>query len=96
MFENPSAFDYRPKATSGYIDTADATVAPPRDLLNQKRPGGAKPDRGAYEKQVAEASASMQTLLTEGSGDTGDSTTSTGTSSTSTTDTTGAKWIKVP
>ena len=93
VFEGPLAFDYRPKSTSGYIDTADAAAAPPRDLLNQRRPGGVKPDRGAYETQVGAASASMQTLLTDGGSDTGESTTTTGTVST---DTTGAKWIKIP
>ena len=49
VFENPAAFDYRPKIASGYIDTADATVAPAKDLLGQSRPGGRAPDRGAYE-----------------------------------------------
>ena len=52
VFENPVAFDYRPKASSGFIDTGDATVAPATDVMGQKRPSGPLPDRGAYEVQV--------------------------------------------
>ena len=52
VFENPAAFDYRPKASSGFIDTGDATVAPATDVMGQKRPSGPLPDRGAYEVQV--------------------------------------------
>ena len=53
VFENPTAFDYRPKASSGFIDTGDTTVAPATDVMGQKRPSGPLPDRGAYEVQVA-------------------------------------------
>ena len=91
VFENPFAFDYRPKSTSGFIDTADSTVAPSRDLLNQPRPSGASPDRGAYETQVNTPSASTASLLNEATEVTDGS--STGTSGTATT---GAKWIKIP
>jgi parallel beta-helix repeat protein len=52
VFENTSAFDYRPRAGSALINSADATVAPPRDILNQIRPSGGAPDRGSYEIQV--------------------------------------------
>jgi hypothetical protein len=52
VFESPAAFDYRPKASSGFVDTGDATVAPTIDLLGQKRPSGPLPDRGVYEVQV--------------------------------------------
>lgn len=55
MFENPAAFDYRPKKTSGLIDTADAKAAPPADLMGVKRPSGKAPDRGAYELSGASA-----------------------------------------
>lgn len=57
VFENPAAFDYRPKVASGYIDTADPTVAPPTDVIGQKRPSGKLPDRGAYEVPMAGSSA---------------------------------------
>jgi hypothetical protein len=53
VFENPLAFDYRPKITSGYIDTADSLVAPVKDILGQPRPSGAAADRGAYESKVS-------------------------------------------
>ena len=56
VFENPAAFDYRPKVSSGYIDTADPTVAPPTDVTGQKRPSGLLPDRGAYEVKKDAAS----------------------------------------
>ena len=49
VFENPVAFDYRPKTASVFIDTADPTVAPAKDLMGQSRPSGKAPDRGAYE-----------------------------------------------
>ena len=52
VFENPTAFDYRPKASSGFIDTGDATAAPTTDVMGLKRPSGPLPDRGAYEVQV--------------------------------------------
>ena len=52
VFENPAAFDYRPKASSGFIDSGDAMVAPATDVIGQKRPNGPLPDRGAYEVQT--------------------------------------------
>jgi hypothetical protein len=52
VFENSAAFDYRPKASSGFIDTGDAMVAPITDIVGQKRPSGPLPDRGAYEVQT--------------------------------------------
>jgi hypothetical protein len=55
VFENPAAFDYRPKASSGFIDMGDATVAPATDVLGQNRPSGPLPDRGAYEVQIVGA-----------------------------------------
>lgn len=57
VFENPSAFDYRPRAGSGLINSADAAVAPPRDILNKVRPSGGAPDRGSYEIQVTDTTA---------------------------------------
>jgi len=90
-FQNPAAFDYRPKASSGYIDTADATVAPLKDVMDQKRPGGALPDRGAYETQVDGTALNTATLLTqspEAIGTTTTGTTTTGTTTAGTTTTT--------
>ena len=107
VFQNPAAFDYRPKATSGYIDSADATVAPPKDVVGQNRPGGVLPDRGAYETQVDGTSLNTATLLTQspetigttttGSGTTGTTTgtTTTGTTTTTTTGGGGPKRIRV-
>ena len=89
-FQNPAAFDYRPKASSGYIDTADATVAPLKDVMGQKRPGGALPDRGAYETQVDGTTLNTATLLTQSAeaiGTTATGTTTTGTTTTGTTTT---------
>jgi hypothetical protein len=55
VFENPFAYDYRPKATSGFIDSGDINDAPAKDLLGNPRPSGASPDRGAIEIQVGAA-----------------------------------------
>ena len=55
VFENPATFDYRPKASSGFIDTGDATVAPATDVVGHPRPSGPLPDRGAYEVSVHDA-----------------------------------------
>lgn len=49
IFEDITTFNYKPKAASGFIDTADAAHAPPTDILGVPRPTGAGPDRGAYE-----------------------------------------------
>jgi hypothetical protein len=57
VFENSPAFDYRPRALSGFIDTGDAAAAPATDILGQKRPSGPLPDRGAYEVQADGAPA---------------------------------------
>jgi Right handed beta helix region len=57
VFRNPSALDYRPKSTSGFIDTGDAASATSIDLLGNPRPSGAGPDRGAYEVVVGGAAA---------------------------------------
>ena len=61
VFMNAAAFDYRPKADSGFIDNGDATAAPPVDLRNYKRPAGKGPDRGAYETGSALVSGSDTT-----------------------------------
>ena len=84
VFQNPAAFDYRPKATSGYIDSADATVSPLKDVMGQKRPGGALPDRGAYETQVDGTALNTATLLTQSSETIGTTTTGSGTTGTTT------------
>jgi hypothetical protein len=68
VFENPAAFDYRPKASSGYIDAADPTVAPAKDVMGQTRPSGKNPDLGAYEVRVKGASASTAVLITQSPG----------------------------
>jgi hypothetical protein len=52
VFENPFAFDYRPNNASGYIDTADSTVAPAKDIAGLPRPSGVAADRGAFEIQA--------------------------------------------
>ncbi|MES2843970.1 MAG: right-handed parallel beta-helix repeat-containing protein [Pseudomonadota bacterium] len=49
VFESPTAFDFRPKIDSGFIDTANALHAPSLDIVGGVRPFGAGPDRGAYE-----------------------------------------------
>ncbi len=63
VFADPFAFDYRPRPDSGLVDTGDKVAAPARDLLGQPRPGGAAPDRGAYETQGAAAAASITAVL---------------------------------
>lgn len=49
MLTDVLAFDYRPKADSGFIDTGDLASAPKFDVLGVARPKGAGADRGAYE-----------------------------------------------
>lgn len=85
VFENPAVLDYRPKATSGFVDTADAAAAPVLDIQGLPRPSGAQPDRGAYEVQV---SATTTT--------TGGTTTTTGDTTTTTTTGGGPKRVKPP
>jgi parallel beta-helix repeat protein len=92
VFVNPSAFDYRPKASSGFIDSADGAFTPPYDMLNQRRPSGAAPDRGSYETMVSGDSASMMAALSEAEGEEAEP--PAGTEPTTTTST--AKWIKLP
>lgn len=89
VFVNPAAFDYRPKRDSGFIDSADPTVAPVRDVLRQTRPGGILPDRGAYEVQSGTATAIP--IPDSGTTTVTDTTTTTGGA-----DTGGAKWLKLP
>ncbi len=96
VFENPAAFDYRPKTSSGFIDTADPTVAPAKDLLGRSRPGGKAPDRGAYEVvRVKGKPVSGAMLLTQSP----EVTTALPTSPADTTpkiSAGGSKWIVVP
>lgn len=87
VFENPAALDYRPKATSGFVDTADAIAAPALDIQGQPRPGGVLPDRGAYELQTS-------STTTTTTGDT--TTTTTGDTTTTTTTGGGPKRVKPP
>jgi hypothetical protein len=93
VFMAPLSFDFRPKASSGFINTADASLAPRRDILNQQRPSGAAPDRGSYETMEGTASGSMRTLLdvTESSDSEPAAETAPADTSTMT-----AKWIKIP
>lgn len=49
VFEDPAAYDYRPRADSGFIDTADPAHAAARDVFGNARPQGNGPDRGAIE-----------------------------------------------
>jgi hypothetical protein len=55
VFENPTGFNFLPKVSSGFIDTADPAVAPGTDIIGTKRPSGAGPDRGAYEVRAKAA-----------------------------------------
>jgi hypothetical protein len=48
VFMDVTRFNYLPKAKSGFVDTG-ASGAPGVDIRGYKRPGGAAPDRGAYE-----------------------------------------------
>ena len=72
LFPNAAVFDYRPAPTSGFIDTGDATYAPPTDILGASRPYGAGPDRGAYEIGASSGTTSGTTTT----GTTGGTTTS--------------------
>ncbi|PKP85824.1 MAG: hypothetical protein CVT80_00315 [Alphaproteobacteria bacterium HGW-Alphaproteobacteria-2] len=48
VFEDPAAFDYRPRAASGFIDTADPAYAVARDVFGNARNQTA-PTAGAIE-----------------------------------------------
>lgn len=97
MFENPWTFDYRPKAGSSLVDTADPRFAPSVDILGQPRPGGSQPDRGAFELQKNGSPPPPEDPITSP----GDTTTATGGTTeapaTGTTSTDGAlKRVKPP
>ena len=47
-FENPAAFDFRPRADSRLLGAADPDLAPPNDLTGRPRPGA--PAIGALER----------------------------------------------
>jgi parallel beta-helix repeat protein len=53
IFKAVTSFDYRPKADSGLIDTANPTFAPAVDITGSARPQGKGPDKGAYEVSVS-------------------------------------------
>jgi hypothetical protein len=90
VFVNPLAFDYRPKTSSGYIDTADAESATTRDILGYSRIADGKPDRGVYEMRPDMASAGNATFTDDEEPSDEDATPNT------TTDPTGAKRIGLP
>ncbi len=98
VFENSVAYDYRPKATSGFVDTGDASVAPSTDVSGNMRPYGPLPDRGAYELQGANAPAPAPApvvpVATTPPTPTGGLTTTVG-NTTTTTSPGGAKRIKI-
>lgn len=105
VFANVAAFDYRPTATSGFIDTANSAYAPLTDIAGGARPTGAGPDRGAYEVGATSSTTSSGGTTTTTSGSTTDSSGTTTTSgsttdSTTTTTTSGggwkAKFLKAP
>jgi hypothetical protein len=80
-----AAFNYVPKATSGFIDTGNAAYAPKTDIMGTARPYGKGPDRGAYEQGsvIINDTSAIRTTSTS-------STSSTGSNSTS------AKFLKAP
>jgi parallel beta-helix repeat protein len=49
VFQNVTAFDYRLKADSEMVDTANASFSPAVDINGSARPQGKGPDKGAYE-----------------------------------------------
>lgn len=67
VFLDPATLDYRPKASSGFINAADPSTAPAVDMMRQARPSGGLPDLGAYETQLGAVAASTESLLAEGS-----------------------------
>lgn len=50
LFEDPGALDFRPRAGSPILDSADPAAAPGRDIDGRARPQGAGPDHGAFER----------------------------------------------
>lgn len=70
MLKDVLAFDYRPTAASGFIDTGDKASAPKLDIVGTSRPQGAGADRGAYEGSsgaVAPLSGAQSAELAGGS-----------------------------
>lgn len=80
VFPNLAAFDYRPSAVSGFIDTGAVAYAPTTDILFAPRPFGAGPDRGAYEVGATAGSGSTSGGATTGDGSTTGGSTSDGSS----------------
>lgn len=66
MFKDPAAFDFRPKSSSGFIDSADPVTAAKVDIEGNKRPSGALPDRGAYEVPTGGTLNEASVVPTEG------------------------------
>jgi parallel beta-helix repeat protein len=64
-FVNPTNFDYRPLAESGFIDSGDASNSTAKDVTGKNRPSGKLPDRGAFELQI-ESSLPASGLVTNG------------------------------
>lgn len=65
VLQDVTKFNYRPKADSGLVDTGDATYAPKTDIVNNKRPSGKAPDRGAYEANSSPAPSSDPNTTTD-------------------------------
>jgi len=57
VFLNADTLDYRPKASSGFIDAADPAFSTANDLMRQTRTAGGAPDLGAYETQTTAVAA---------------------------------------
>jgi parallel beta-helix repeat protein len=64
-FVNPTNFDYRPLAESGFIDSGDSSNSTAKDVTGKNRPSGKLPDRGAFELQI-ESSLPASGLVTNG------------------------------
>lgn len=65
VLQDVTKFNYRPKADSGFIDTGDAAYAPKTDIVNNKRPSGKAPDRGAYEANSTPAPSADPSATTD-------------------------------
>lgn len=96
-FQGALAFNYRPATGSSFIDSGDSALAPVGDIEGTPRTSGGAPDRGAYEKGDAIATAVVTDPSVQATSDsTASGTTETASTASATTSTMSAKFVPAP
>ena len=65
VFQSVTVFDYRLKAGSVLVDTANPSFSPAVDVNGSARPQGKGPDKGAYEMSGSVATSPSEPPLVE-------------------------------